>query len=157
MKLIKEISRYAEIPAEAYKKKTLKLAVMLLSVGSLTGLSQVAIAAETDCTGEIGAVGVMLNDGTADGTYVGICAEYGSLDGARNGERTCDGLNGKLANATTKMEQDKVVDADKKLQNFQDTIDSLAFRRKAKIDSTDYAYLNGSLQIARACVSKLLP
>jgi hypothetical protein len=54
------------------------------------------------------------------------------------------------------MEQGKVVDADKKLRNFVDTIDSLAFRDKPKNYSTNDSYLNGALQKARACVSNLL-
>ena len=131
------------------KFKVINTVILLLFATAVPGV-------HAACTGEIDAVGTMLNSGTGDGNYVGICAEGGSLDGARNEERICNGLNDKLDSAVEKMDQGKVADADKKLGNFETTIGSLAYRAKPKIDSTDFSYLDGALQTARTCVSDLL-
>ena len=132
------------------KFKVINTVILLLFATAVPGV-------QAACTGEIEDVATMLNFGDSTGSYVGICAEGGSLDGARNEERICNGLNGKLTSAVEKMDQGKVADADKKLANFEETIGSLAFRKKAKISMTDYSNLNGSLQTARACVTPLLP
>ena len=131
--------------------KTQKLAAMLLTLALSLGASQVVLAGD-DCSTEIGAVQYELNWGIDP---IGICFTGGALDGHRNAKRTCDGLNGKLDAADEKIDQGKIEDAGKKLENFQEKIDSLAMRRKPIIDGDEYNALNGPLQIAKACVAGL--
>ena len=131
------------------KFKVLNTGIMLLCVTAIPGV-------HAACTGDIEDVATVLNFGSGDGIYVGICAEGGSLDGSRNEVKICKGLNGKLTSAVEKMDQGKVADADKKLGNFETAIGSLAYRAKPKISSTDHDNLDYVLQIARTCVSDLL-
>jgi hypothetical protein len=137
--------------------KTQKLAAMLLTLALSLGASQVVLAGD-DCSTEIDAVRTEVNWGI-DPT--GICYDDdnddndGTLVGHKNGERTCNGLNGKLNDADKKIDQGKIEDAKWKLENFQAKIDSLAMRRKPIIDGYEYNALNGPLQIAKVCVAGL--
>ena len=123
--------------------KIRKMAALLLTSTLCFGLAQVASA--TDCSGYIDTVRTELNDG--------ICWDY--LDGHKNGKRACDSLNSKLDGADTKILEEKIEDAIKKLENFQTSLDKLAFRAKPIISGDEYNWLNAPLQEARTCVAGL--
>lgn len=123
--------------------KTNKTAALLLTSIGVLGLSNVAIAA--DCSAEIDVVRTTVE--------FGICLD--NLNGHPNGVKTCDRLIAKLDNADTKISEEKFDEASQKLHNFQDALDSLAFRTKPIISQDEYNEVNTPLQTAKTCVANL--
>jgi hypothetical protein len=141
-------------------KNQITAAVLLTSVGSIVvSLNSLAHDLANDCSDEIDAVRIALNDTVADPGLDGFCYDNLAGDHKNNfGEKICVGLNKKLDDTDVKIGQHKITDAVKKLTDFQNALDGLRFKAPGKeiITDAEYNKVNNPLAVARSCVDSLL-
>lgn len=136
-------------------------AVLLSSILSI-GVSTSSLAHDlaNDCSDEIEDVRNALNAPVAYPGLDGFCWDNLAEDHKSEyfGEKICDGLNKKLDDADAKIEQHKILDAVKKLSDFQNALDGLRYKAPGKeiITDAEYNMVNNPLAIAKSCVDSLL-
>jgi hypothetical protein len=141
-------------------KNQITAAVLLTSVVSIVvSLNSLAHDLANDCSDEIDAVRIALNEPVADPGLDGFCYDNLAGDHKQNfGQKICDGLTTKLDDADAKIAQHKISGAVKKLTDFQNALDGLRFKAPGKeiITDAEYNSVNNPLAVGRTCVDNLL-
>ena len=142
--------------------KIQKLAATLLNetrliafAGLLTLMAGSALAGgpDPDCIDLASECFVVNPDGTLRPTLANLCEATKDADSLKGRDR--DGLISKVLAAGSKLAQGKTGDADQKLQNYEDKLDSLVNATKPKISEADANALSPKLIDAQMCVADL--
>lgn len=80
----------------------------------------------------------------------GLCAEIESSESLK--QRDIESMISKVVGASIKLNQDKAADAEQKLAEIGEKVDTLATAPKSKISDDDANAISGALTAAELCV-----
>lgn len=124
------------------------VSVAMLLGASVANAAKPGPVAKANCNYFLTSPNVSCTDELSD-----LCKAIESAKSLKDRDR--DGMIGKTIGADIKLEQYKTSDADAKLVNIEEKLDSLANAPKPKIDEDDANAISEALTPAQTCVDKL--